>query len=369
MSSTIHRRSLLKLTSLLAVGCALPKAAVYASNTIPKRFTEGFIRLTSNENPYGPSPLARQAMAEAIAQSNRYPWDVTTKLREKLGERYSLTKDHVLMGAGSSEILGLSTQLAALNKGYAITAAPAFSIWVPAAEKMGLSITKVPLTADKKHDLPTMINQLNDSTRLFYICNPNNPTSTLMPETAVREAAEEASKKAFVLIDEAYLEYTNQPSLVSMVSNNKNIIIAKTFSKIYGLAGARIGYAIAHPDTIVKLASLQPWANAGASAVSLAAALASLNDKSFVASSKEKNTEVSLYTQKELSNLSIKVIPSQTNFIYYSLANYQGDWQEALRSKNILSGGITEKQGQWTRTTIGTLEEMHQFITAVKSIV
>lgn len=369
MSSTIDRRSLLKLTSILAIGSALPKVDVYASDFKNQRFTEGPIRLTSNENPYGPSPMARRAMADAITQSNRYPWDVTTKLQEKLGTLYGLTKDHVLMGAGSSEILGLSTQLAALNNGNAITAAPTFSIWAPAAEQMGLSITKVPLTTEKKNDLPAMLNQLNDNTRLFYICNPNNPSGTILPASIVREAAEEASKKALVLIDEAYLEYTNEPSLVDIVSNNKNIIIAKTFSKIYGLAGARIGYAIAHPDTINKLAALQPWANAGVSAVSLAAALASLDDKSFVASSKEKNTEARQYTQKELESLGMKVIPSHTNFIYYSLANYQGNWQEALRAKNILSAGTYEQQGQWTRTTIGTLKEMQQFITAVKAIV
>lgn len=369
MSSTIHRRSLLKLTSLLAVGSTLSKSAVYASDFIPFPFAEGPIRLTSNENPYGPSPMARRAMVDAITKSNRYPWDMTNQLREKLGTLYGLTQDHVLMGAGSSEILGLATQLAALTKGNAITADPTFSIWAPSAEQMGLSINKVPLTAEKKNDLPAMLNHLNDNTRLFYICNPNNPSGTILPATTVRDAAEEASKKSWVLIDEAYLEYTNEPSLAKMVSNNKNIIIAKTFSKIYGLAGARIGYAIAHPDTINKLAALQPWANAGTSAVSLAAAIASLDDKSFVTSSKEKNTEARTYTHKELGSLGMKVIPSQTNFIYYSLANYQGNWQEALRAKNILSAGIYEKQGQWTRTTIGTLKEMQQFITAIKSLV
>ncbi|ANE50299.1 pyridoxal phosphate-dependent aminotransferase [Flavisolibacter tropicus] len=369
MSSTIHRRSLLKLTSLLAIGSALTKADVYASDFTNQRFAEGPIRLTSNENPYGPSPMARRAMADAITQSNRYPWDVTTKLLEKLGTLYGLTSEHVLLGAGSSEILGLSTLLAALNKGNAITAAPTFSIWAPVAEKMGLTVTKVPLLEEKMNDLSAMVSQLNENTRLFYICNPNNPSGTILPTAAVRDAAEEASKKSLVLIDEAYLDYTNEPSLVNMVSTNKNIIIAKTFSKIYGLAGARIGYAIAHPDTINKLAALQPWANAGVSAVSLAAALASLDDKSFVASSKEKNTEARMYTQKELESLGIKVIPSHTNFIYYSLANYKGNWQEALRAKNILSAGTYEQQGQWTRTTVGTLKEMQQFISAVKAIV
>lgn len=369
MPSTIHRRSLLKLTSILAAGIALPSKSVLANTKHAIRFAEGPIRLTSNENPYGPSLMARQAMAEAIVQSNRYPWDVTTKLREKLGALHGLSKDHILMGAGSSEILGLTAQLAALNKGNAITADPAFSIWIPAAEKLGLTIIKVPLTEDKRHNLPAMLSQLKDDTCLFYICNPNNPTGTTLPSDTVKNAAEEASKKALVIIDEAYLEYSNEPSLASLVNNNKNIVIAKTFSKIYGLAGARIGYAIAHPDTIQKLAGLQPWVNAGASAVSLAAALASLEDKAFIQSSKEKNTEANHFTQKELTSLGLKVIPSQTNFIYYSLGDYKGDWQEALRSKNILTGRIAEANGQWTRTTIGTMTEMRQFISAVKTTI
>ncbi|HYH15443.1 MAG TPA: histidinol-phosphate transaminase [Flavisolibacter sp.] len=369
MSGIIHRRSMLKLTSILAAGFALPEGVAHARKGQLLAFSENTIRLTSNENPYGPSPMARRAMADAVSQSNRYPWDVTTKLREKLGAQYGLSEDNILMGAGSSEILGLVAQLAALNKGNAITAAPAFSIWIPAAEKLGLTIIKVPLTEDKKHDLVSMLSQVTNETRLFYICNPNNPTGTTLPSSVIKDTAEEVSKKSLVLIDEAYLEYTDDPSMVNIVNNNKNIIIAKTFSKIYGLAGARIGYAVAHPDTIEKLASLQPWGNAGVSTVSLAAALASLNDKAFVANSKEKNTDVKLFTQKELSNLGIKVIPSHTNFIYYSLSNYQGNWQEALRAKNILSSGITEKQGQWTRTTIGTMDEMKQFISATKTII
>jgi len=367
--SALHRRDWLKQSTLALAGIGLAPSIAFSRERSNLFYADGPIRLSSNENPYGPSPMARKAMADAIASSNRYPWDVTTNLRETIASQYGLTKEHVLMGAGSSEILGLVTQLAALQKGNAITADPTFSIWIPAARKMGLEIISVPLTADKKHDLKSMLSKLNASTRLFYICNPNNPTGTILPAQQIKDAAEEASKQSLVLIDEAYIEYGNEPTQTALVHSNKNIIIAKTFSKIFGLAGARIGYALAHPDTVKELSSLQPWSNAGASAVSLAAAIASLEDKKFLQDSKKWNQEAADFTAKELKGAGLYVIPTSTNFIYYSIGSYKGPWQDDLRAKNILTGRIVEPTGQWTRTTIGTMDEMKQFIKAVNTII
>lgn len=373
MAQKLHRRDWLKQSSLALAGLSLiPAHSAFAGspvNRITNGVADGPIRLTSNENPYGPSPLARKAMADAVALSNRYPWDTTTRLRETIGAAEGLTKDHVIMGAGSSEILGLAAQLAALEKGQAITAAPSFSIWVRAAERMGLEIVRVPLTADKKHDLKAMLSRLSSSTRLFYICNPNNPTGTLLPSQEVRAAVEQASQKALVVLDEAYLEYSSEPSLAKMVQDNRNLVVVRTFSKIYGLAGARIGYALAHPDTIQMLNGFQPWTNAGASTVSLAAAMASLQDKEFVSFARQKNREAGDYTARELKALGFTVIPTSTNFLYYSLGGFKGNWQELLSARNILTGRTVEEQGQWTRTTIGTPEEMKMFIAAAKGIV
>ena len=367
--STLHRRDWLKQSSLALAGLGLTIPNISIAGTKKIYNEDSPVRLTSNENPYGPSPLARKAMADAIQSSNRYPWEFTTQLRQQIGAHYQLSQDHVLMGAGSSEILGLVAQLAASQKGNAITAAPSFSIWVPSAERMGLEIIRVPLTTDKKHDLKSMLSRINEKTRLFYICNPNNPTGTFLPADQIRLAAEEASKQCLVLIDEAYIEYADQPSLTQLVNNNRNIIIAKTFSKIHGLAGARIGYGLAHPETIRQLGALQPWSNAGASAVSVAAASASIGDHDFLSSSKKKNSDACRFTEKELEALGFTVIPSRTNFIYYSLGNYKGNWSEGMRAKNILTGRIVEADGQWTRTTIGTMDEMKRFIAAAKSIV
>ncbi|HYF31186.1 MAG TPA: aminotransferase class I/II-fold pyridoxal phosphate-dependent enzyme [Chitinophagaceae bacterium] len=371
MPQSIHRRAWLRQSSLAIAGFTFAgKISANAHEYRRENFLPtGPIRLTSNENPYGPSPLARKAMADAIALSNRYPWDTTTVLRGQIGSLYGLSTDHVLMGAGSSEILGLVAQYAALAKGNAITATPAFQIWVPAAEKLGLEIIRVPLTRDKKHDLPAMMSKLNNSTRLMYVCNPNNPTGTVLPSANVKNFVEEASRKCLVLLDEAYIEYCDQPTLAGLVASNKNIVIAKTFSKIHGLAGARIGYALAHPDTIRQLAALQPWQNAGASAVSLAAAIASLQDKEFLRTSKESNKQAGNYTQQALQSMGFECIPSNTNFLYYSVKSFNGNWPELLRGKNILTGRIVEEEGKWTRTTIGTMEEMQAFVASAKQLV
>lgn len=370
MRSAINRRELLRQGSLALAGLTFAgRFTAAANNEQYRQFAPpGVIRLTSNENPYGPSPMARRAMADAIAGSNRYPWDNTTVLRTQLGKYYGLTDEHVLAGAGSSEILGLVAQYAAFNKGNIVAADPTFGTCTRMAERFGMQVIKLPLTADKKHDLPAMLRKVNNETRLVYVCNPNNPTGTILPTADVKSFIEEVSKKTLVLLDEAYIEYCDQPTLAGMVANNKNLVVAKTFSKIYGLAGARIGYALAHPETIDKLGSLQPWQNAGASAVSVAAAMASLQDADFLASSKEQNRKAGAYAMKELQSMGFACIPSETNFLYYSIRSFNGNWPDLMRARNILTGRIVEEDGKWTRTTIGTMEEMQSFIAAAKQI-
>jgi histidinol-phosphate aminotransferase len=361
---TTNRRIWLKQTTLAVAGLsATVHGFGFGKTYLPG---ENKIILSSNENPHGPSPMARKAMANAVILSNRYPWHTTTQLREKIAKRYELDKEHVLMGAGSSEILGLVAQYAALQKGNLIMANPTFKIWATAAEKSGLLIVTVPLTADKKHDLPAMLNSINNETKLVYICNPNNPTGTVLPVQEIKNFIETVSKKILVLLDEAYIDYSDEPTLAQLVTTHKNVVIAKTFSKLYGMAGARIGYALAHPEMIQQLSKLQPWENAGASAVSLAGALASLDDTDFIKKTKSLNAIAGAYTIKELEKLNIRVIPSHTNFIYLSFKDYAKDYMLQLRANNIIGGRIMEEEGKWSRITIGTPQEMKQYIAALQ---
>jgi histidinol-phosphate aminotransferase len=365
-----NRRNWLKQTGFALAGLSLLSDSLYAAPgyEFKKNPAGGPIRLSSNENPYGPSPMARKVMAAAIDGSNRYPWGNTNLLIDKIAAPYGLKNENVLMGAGSSEILGLVAQYASMQKGNVVSADPTFRSWWNAAEKCGLEIIKVPLTADKKHDLPAMLSSMNDTTRMIYVCNPNNPTGTILPAAELKKFITEASKKALVMLDEAYIEFCGEPSMAAMVATNKNLVVVKTFSKIYGLAGARIGYVLGHTDTIDQLASLQPWANAGVSAVSIAAASASLDDKDFISSTKTKNAAAKQLACEMFNKLNIPFTASHTNFIYYSSKGFNGDINAELKKKNIEGTRIIEEAGRWTRITVGTMDEMKIFTEVLKQI-
>lgn len=364
-----NRRMWLKQSGLALAGLTLGSKSIKAlGKTLDSTPPDDIIRLTSNENPYGPSPMARKAMNNAILRSNRYPWDDTTKLREKIGRRFNLTVDHVIIGAGSSELLGLVGQYVAKDKSHFVAPDNTFRIWRRAALDLGATMTRTDLTPDKKYDLAAMEKAITPNTRLLYVCNPNNPTGTIVDAAALKIFITEMSRKYMVAIDEAYLEFSDQPSMAGFVSSNKNVIVLKTFSKLFGLAGARIGYALAHPDTIKLFNSMQPWPNAGSSATAVAAASASLDDHDFFKmvvqkNQAEKNKLYSLY-----QSLNMPYIESHTNFVYYSVAAYKGEWQKELEKRNLLCGGITEEKEKWTRITVGTETEMAAYSKAVKEL-
>jgi histidinol-phosphate aminotransferase len=366
----LDRRNWLRQSSLALAGMAFAGNSFGKSNHIFGWDEEAgeIIRIGSNENPYGPSPMAREAMMKAIETSNRYPWAVTTQLREKIGKMFGLTQDHVLMGAGSSELLGVTAALAAEKPGNAIAAFPTFRLWFTAAEHMGLKIKSINCTPDKKHDLQAMLNAMDPNTRMVYIVNPHNPTGTVVPAQELQQFVERMSERCIVLLDEAYTEYSNEPTLARMVAGNVNLVVAKTFSKIYGLAGARAGYVLAHPETIKKLSNYMPWANAGTSAVTLAGAMASLDDKDFVKMTRTKTDAVRNMLQNELGKLNIPFTQSATSFIYYDTLSLNSDVANACVAANIQGVRTFEPGTGWRRTSIGTMEEMEKFVAVLKKI-
>lgn len=365
-----NRRNWLKQIGLGAVGLGLCQFETFA-NTPPEIYKlpdldQSPILLRSNENPYGPSPLARAAMQKSINSSNRYGWDLSDELIALLATKNNVLNQNILLGAGSTEILDLVLQYTALQKGNFILAETTFNYWTFPSEKLGLKKITVPLTVDKKHDLPAMLKAIDSDTKMVYICNPNNPTGTICDYEQLVSFIKEASKKAIVFVDEAYLDFTKEKSLSNLVIENKNLIITKTFSKMYGLAGARIGYAIAASSTIEELSVLKSSPNLSISVVSTAAAMASLNDDKFIQQVNTANEEVKKYTIEELTKLNLTCIPSHANFIYFSLNNYKKDYFKQLEKQNIQGTKIYEENGKWTRITIGTMKEMQQFIEAIK---
>lgn len=324
--------------------------------------TDNPIILRSNENPYGPSPLAQKEFAKNSSISNRYNWNIASQLISSIATKNNVKEQNILLGAGSTEILDLAAIHAASDKGNYVIADPSYDYWTLSLDNFGLAKRKVSLSADKKLDLLAMREAIDQNTRLVYICNPNNPTGTILEKESLVSFIASIPSQTTVLVDEAYLDFTKEQSLCDLINNYPNLIIAKTFSKIYGLAGARIGYAVANKILIDKLASLQSNTNNSVSVLSKLAAIASLNDNKFISDCYSLNNNVRKYTAEELTKLNCRCIPSSTNFIYFSLADFGKDYFQLLDKNNIQGTRIYEEEGRWTRITVGTMEEMKRFI-------
>jgi histidinol-phosphate aminotransferase len=367
-----NRRLWLKKIGIGVAGIGLSNFNSFASPLVSESFKTSFendtnlIFLRSNENPYGPSLLARKSFVDNANISNRYNWDIADQLISDLAKKNSVKDENILLGAGSTEILDLVAKLVSVEKGNYVIADPSYDYWTVTLDNLGLTKNKVPLTADKKINLKAMLEAVNQDTKLVYICNPNNPTGTICEREALVEFITKISQNTIVLIDEAYLEFTKQQSLSNIINDHKNIIIAKTFSKIYGLAGARIGYAIASKTLIDNLANLQSNTNNSVSVLSKLAAIASLKDDKFISSCYSLNENARQYTISELKKLNCECTSSNTNFIYFSLAKYNKDYFKQLENNNIQGGRIYEEEGKWTRITVGKMDEMKKFIKAME---
>lgn len=368
MTST--RRTWLKRTGLLIAGSYLTTLElvakpIAAEKEAPEKRQPETIRLNANENPYGPSLAAKQAMTAALERGNRYPWAGIRELKSALAVKNNLSEENILIGAGSSQLLDHVAQYVSLQKGNFVVADPTFKRWTVAAEKLGLVKILVPLDAHKKHDLDAMLHAINKETRLVYLCNPNNPTGTICNHDALISFIKKIDKSITILADEAYIEYTNEPSLSKLIPEYENLIVLRTFSKVYGLAGCRVGYLLAQENTVDRLAAIESGINMGASAMAIAAALATLNDKDFIAETNRLNERARNYTIEQFSQLNISAIPSHTSFIYFSLANYPHNFFDRLKAANIEGTGIFEEQGKWSRITVGTMEEMKQLVKVI----
>jgi histidinol-phosphate aminotransferase len=367
MPGSSSRRQWLKNSATAIAGISL-LPTLYATEKERYR-AAGIILLNGNENAYGPSAAARKAMSEALGSSNRYPDDQTAALKQQIAGFWKIGKENILLGAGSSEFLGLIPLLISSTKGNIITAEPSYRIWTTQAETFGLSIKRIPVSAgDKTLALGEMWSAMDSDTRMMYVCNPNNPVGNYVLDHLLRDFVTECSKKCMVLVDEAYTEFPDIPSLKDLAVQNPNIVVAKTFSKIYGLAGARIGYIIAHPDTIKKVGGLQPWPDANVSAATVAAASAALKDQAFVKDCRMKITQAREMCNKTFKDLSLQYIPSQTNFILFNIEKIGADFSQKMKAKNIYVQYRDHFGGKWCRVSMGTIEEMQAFCSALKSI-
>lgn len=326
------------------------------------------ILLNSNENAFGPSKKVTQAIASASSKSNRYADDEVQVLINKLAVHHLVSPGNITVTAGSTEVLSATALLAAKQKGNAVTAEPSFNFWTKIASGAGLSITRVPVNEERKLDLVNMRKAVNAETRMVYVCNPNNPVGNYVDHEKLKAFVEDCSRTSLVLVDEAYTEFAGIQTLIPLALTNKNVIIAKTFSKVYALAGSRIGYAIAHPETIDKLNELNAWPNGSVSQVSIAAASAALEDQEFVKYCTTKTREAREKVYATLKDLKLDYIPSYTSFIMFNIEPIKCNFEDSMRKKNVVVQHRKHFGENWCRVSMGTLEEMDIFCKSLREI-
>ena len=212
-----------------------------------------------------------------------------------------------------------------------------------------------------------MKDSIDANTKMVYICNPANPTGTIIPAAELESFIKDIAPKCIILLDEAYTEFCDEPSMAKLVNDYPNLVVAKTFSKIYGMAGARVGFALSHPQTIKQLNDLQPWANAGASAVSLAGALASLDDKDFTSFCKKENQKARSVFYTSLDKAGMPYIKSNTSFVYFDSTPYGKDVRQLLESHQIIGARTFEEGTKWLRLSVGTVDEMQKVASVLTS--
>jgi histidinol-phosphate aminotransferase len=326
------------------------------------------IRLSANENPYGPSPKAFKAMSDAFALASRYPHEQDNVLIDKLAKINGVDHGQILLGDGSNEILKLCADtFTGKEKGKLIAADPTFEAILNQARVNGADVVKVPLTGSFSHDLPKMLAAANDG--LIYICNPNNPTASITPRNELREFITKTPSETTILVDEAYFHYADTPdyeTVIPLVKDHPNLIVARTFSKIYGMAGLRCGYCVAQKETIEQLRPHQMWDSVNIMA--LAAASASLDDSDQVPNGRRLNSDARAFVTGQLDTRGYKSIPSQANFIMFDCKRPVVPLIKALKQRNVHVGRLFPALPNHMRLTIGKKPEMESFLSAFQEV-
>lgn len=328
------------------------------------------LRLNWNENPYGPSASAKEAMMKAMHHCNHYPDDVVNQLKEKLATKHKLQSNQVMLTAGSTEVLSLLGQHVGLNQGEILIPWPSFPTMIRFGERCGATVRKVDLNKDTI-DLENVMKAISRKTQLIFICNPNNPTSTELDKKDLISFCRTVPSNVLICVDEAYIEYSKhgmEGSMVSLVDELPNLVICRTFSKAYGLAGLRIGYAMSNTTNIDALRNRHTGWELSAGIVPLQAAMATMDDQAFLDHCVEENRLGRSIVYDAFQTWGIETSNSATNFIYARSEKLDHQIVDKLRKENIL---ITKwpDMTDHIRISIGTLQDMQRFVDAAQKYV
>lgn len=389
MSNAINRRQLLKAGALLTGGfgfipafvqqaLAHPPAEVFDPLRVLETDESVILsappdikaRLGANENPFGPSAKAKQAIQEAIAESCRYPFMYGRELVTKIASYEGVQPMQIMMAAGSSPLLLAAAMYYSKDGGNIVTGDPSYQDLPEKAEQFKATIVKVPLTADYKLDLKAMEKAVTADTKLVYICNPNNPTATAVDTAELKAFCERVSAKVPIFIDEAYIDYLDDPkgaSMMDCVRKGQNVIIARTFSKLYGFAGLRVGYAVA-PFAIVR--ALQQYTNGGmsVSGTSMHAANATYLDMEYLNDAKAKTMASKKFLYEVLEKEGYTWIPSSANFVMFPIKMEASKFSMEMMKRGVMIRTWRFAGKDWCRISLGTMEEMGEFAKAFREI-
>lgn len=323
------------------------------------------IKLASNENPFGCSKKVGEVLKDALSEIPLYPDGNATVLREKLAEKHNLKPEQFIFGAGSNEIITLIAQVL-LNPGdESIYADPSFVWYDTAVKTSGATPVIIPLK-DYTHDLDAMKNAITDKTKIIWICNPNNPTGTIVTTQQLDDFLKSVPANIAIVLDEAYYEYArgeNYPETVPLLEKYPNLIILRTFSKAYGLASLRVGYGMASGEFVSYLNRVRPPFNVNT--IAQMAAVAALDDQDFVNNTVIETKKGLNFLYDAFDKLNLRYVKSYANFVWVETCMPSKDLFRKLLHKGVI---IRPFMGNWVRITVGTQEENNKLITALKEV-
>jgi histidinol-phosphate aminotransferase len=329
---------------------------------------DSIIKVASNENPFGPSPLALAAMQKAIAGVNLYPDGNAFYLKQKLAAKLGVETTNLILGNGSNEIIEFVSHALLAPGDDVVVSQYCFAIYPIVAKMFGANVITV-LAKDHGHDLPAMLKTITPKTRIVFVANPNNPTGTLAPREEVIQFVNDVADDVLLVMDEAYIEFLNDAvDLVPLIrlGVRKNLILMRTFSKIYGLAGLRIGYGIGNPDLIAALEKIrQPF---NINSLAQAAALAALDDDEHVRKTRANNFAGLQFFENALRReLKLEFVPSHANFILVRVGEGQKVF-DAMQKQGVIVRPMGGYQlPEWIRISVGTPKENERCLGALKS--
>lgn len=345
-------------------------SAMSAAAPTPSRriLAGGPVKLNSNENPFGPSEAVRKALADQMDLGCRYPFQQLDTLEKIIAAKEEVPAASVVVTGGSTEGLQAAGLVYGLEGGELIAADPTFQSMLTYAEYFGAYVHRVPLTESLHHDLDAMERRITSKTRLIFICNPNNPSGTLLDAGKLKDFIYATDQRAVVFSDEAYYDYITvpeYPSMVELVKEGRNVIVSKTFSKVYGLAGLRIGYLIARPDIASRL---REALMANTNILAILAAQAALEDREFYQYSIAQNEKAKEHIYRELGTMNLPFIKSHTNFVFFKSGMEVGSLIRHMAQKDVQIGRPFPPLTDWARISTGRMEEVQAFTKALREV-